>query len=123
MLGSNVTSAGLFVECGGILQYHLSGTDRTYAKLASTKLLLDSVRSWANGRNMRVFHLGGGVGGDQDNLFFFKSGFSQRHHDFRAWRWIVQPTSYERLVKSRRAWRTANGVERDLSGYFPEYRA
>lgn len=123
MLGSDVTSAGLFVECRGILQYHLSGTAQAHSKLASTKLLLDSVRAWANGRDLRVFHLGGGVGGGHDNLFFFKSGFSERRHDFRAWRWIVRPAVYHRLAESRRTWRTAEGVDQDVAGYFPEYRA
>lgn len=123
MLGSQVTSAGLFVECGGILQYHLSGTAEAFAKLASTKLLLDSVRAWANGRGLRVFHLGGGVGGGHDSLFFFKSGFSHRRHEFQTWRWILQPEAYQCLVESRRAWRAANGTSSDAGGYFPEYRA
>jgi hypothetical protein len=123
MLGSEVTSAGLFVECGGILQYHLSGTAEAFAKLASTKLLLDSVRAWAKHRGLRVFHLGGGVGGGQDNLFFFKSGFSQRRHEFQAWRWILQPDAYRNLAESRRAWRAANGTYSDAGGYFPAYRA
>ena len=70
-----VACGGLFSLCGGIVQYHLSGTREEFSKAAPTKLMLNEVRKWAAAQGARIFHLGGGVGSREDSLFEFKSGF------------------------------------------------
>jgi hypothetical protein len=115
--------AGLFLECQGIVQYHLSGTAGDALKLAPMKLLIDEARLWANGRGAREFHLGGGTSLDPaDSLFHFKLGFSDRTHDFLGWRWIVAPDVYARFQDQATAWNARCLLRATNNGYFPAYR-
>ena len=117
-----VCSAALFVHTGDTIQYHLSGSNPDYAKLAPSKLVLDEARLWGNATGARFLHLGGGVGSNKDNLFLFKAGFSPLRHKFFVWRWIVLPEVYSQLVDARRAWLTENGQELAATEFFPLYR-
>ena len=100
--------AGLFVVCQGILQYHLGGTRDAALALAPLKLLLDEVRLWATDQGLRVFHLGGGATRQpDDSLLFFKKGFSDRTHEFAAWRGSCSPTFINNC------WRTSCAATRD----------
>jgi hypothetical protein len=123
LLDDEVTSAGFFVECGGTLQYHLSGTAQGHAKSAPTKLLLDDVRLWATARGLKTFHLGGGRGGEADSLFAFKAGFSPLRHEFRLWRWVVDSGGYAKLCAAREAWRGEKSLAPVAGAFFPAYRA
>jgi hypothetical protein len=122
-LGSVVCSAALFVHTGNIIQYHLSGSDPDYAKMAPSKLVLDEARLWGNATGAHFLHLGGGVGSSEDSLFLFKAGFSPLRHKFLVWRCIVLPDVYSRLVDARRAWLAENGQELAATDFFPLYRA
>ena len=116
VLGHEVVAGGLFIECNGIVQYHLGATRDAYLKLAPMKLIFETVRTWANERGgMTAFHLGGGVGGAEDSLFNFKAGFSDRRHPFRVWRWVPSPAAYEQLCAAR-------GGAGVAGSYFPAYR-
>lgn len=119
----SVVCGGVFIECDGIVQYHLSGTVNDFLKQAPMKLLLDEVRLWATQRGATVFHLGGGVGAQEDSLFQFKAGFSDRRHDFKMWRWVVDPDAYKSLCEAKTRWNKDHGVRVASTGYFPEYRA
>jgi hypothetical protein len=110
--------AGLFSLCCGVVQYHLSGTVREFRNFAPAKMLLDSVREWAISQRARVFHLGGGKGGNADALYNFKLGFASRQHEFAVWKHIVDQDMYQRLC--------GRNVVPDTIGfgdsYFPAYR-
>ncbi len=123
LLDGQVTAGGLFAVCDGIVQYHLSGTHSSYVPLAPTKLMLDTVRVWATERGLRVFHLGGGLGGHEDSLLQFKAGFSDRRHDFHTWRWSVLPDIYEQLLATKERWNAQQGQQTLAPGYFPAYRS
>jgi hypothetical protein len=115
---------GLFVACGGILQYHLGGTRDEALKLSPMKLLVDEVRLWATSQGLRVFHLGGGITAHpDDSLLFFKTGFSDRKHQFFGWRWVVLPDVYGRLCESRWRWNEGHGLRSAHPDYFPAYRS
>jgi hypothetical protein len=110
--------ASLFTEYNGIVQYHLSASDEAFAKSEPSKVLINAVRLWAHGRGATDLHLGGGVGGARDSLFFFKAGFSPRQYPFRSWRVVVDEALYTELTRSR-------SPEADVSnhvGFFPAYR-
>ena len=110
--------ASLFTEVNGIVQYHLSASDPAFAKNEPSKLLINAVRLWAHGRGDTDLHLGGGVGAARDSLFFFKSGFSARHHLFRSWRVVIDERLYTELTRRR-------SPDADVSnhvGFFPAYR-
>ena len=93
-----VAAAGLFVETNGVVQYHLSGTDEAYSGVQPTKLMIHFVEGWAKERGNRVLHLGGGVGGDDDLLLWFKAGFSPVRHTYATLRIVIDEAEYGRLV-------------------------
>jgi hypothetical protein len=108
----SIVCAGLFGESSGIVQYHLSGTDEQALELSPLKILIDYMRRWATRRGATVLHLGGGVGGAQDSLMHFKSGFSDRRHLFKTWRVVLDEQRYAEL---------SGGALRS-TGFFPAYR-
>ncbi|MBI1831326.1 MAG: GNAT family N-acetyltransferase [Planctomycetes bacterium] len=121
--GSQVVCGGVFIHCCGILQYHLGGTRDDALRAAPMKLLVDDVRLWANREGHSVLHLGGGVScGADDQLLHFKLGFSDRVHDFRVWRWILNADAYQRLCDEKSKGDRLAGLQ-SSSGFFPAYRA
>ncbi len=122
-LGDDLLCGGLFFVCRGIVQYHIGATADEHLQRAPTKLLFDTVRIWGAERGLRAFHLGGGLGGRQDSLFHFKAGFSDRTHDFRIWRWILDSDEYQRLTCARRADLASCGSAPPSGDFFPAYRA
>lgn len=121
-LEDKVISGGLFALCDGIVQYHLGGTWNDFVGLSPMKLLFDTVRLWANERGASVFHLGGGTGSQEDSLFHFKAGFSDRTHEFAVWRWVLLPDIYEQLCQEKARWNKRNGLKPASAEYFPAYR-
>lgn len=118
-----VICGGLFVDCHGIVQYHLGATRDDALKLAPMKLLMDEVRVWATARGDRVLHLGGGATPHpEDSLLYFKKGFSDRLHDFSVWRWIVVPDAYQQLCRQKSQWNERHNVRAGVPHYFPAYR-
>jgi hypothetical protein len=120
-LEDQVISGVFYLWCNGIVQAHLGGTKSDYLKLAPIKLVVDTARLWATEQGGRVLHLGGGVGAKEDSLFRFKTGFSDRRHEFAIWRWVLLPQVYERLCRQRARWGEQQGLTLD-SDYFPAYR-
>ena len=113
-----IPAAGLFVETDGIVQYHLSGTDAAFHAIQPTKLMLDFVRDWAQGRGNEIMHLGGGVGGEHDSLLQFKVGFSPLRNTFSTLRVVVDERDYGRLVAAR----DSRLDPSSRTGFFPLYR-
>jgi lipid II:glycine glycyltransferase (peptidoglycan interpeptide bridge formation enzyme) len=116
-----VACAALFTEVCGIVQYHLSGTTDEFHSQYPTKVLIDSVRTWAKDRGNKILHLGGGYGSTEDSLFLFKAGFSHLRTPFFTWRLIADPEKYQSLCQQWevRTGRTASPPD----GFFPAYRA
>ncbi len=119
-----VVAAIMLFECRGIVQAHLGGTKTDFLNQSPFHLLLHEARLWAKQRGNRVLHLGGGIGGaDDDALFRFKSGFSKQRHRFRTVRYVLDWTRYRELTDSRAA---ALGVTTEhllASDFFPAYRS
>jgi hypothetical protein len=117
-----LVSAGLFSLFRDIVQFHLSGTRLAHLRVAPTKLLLDEVRLWATSMRARVFHLGGGLGGQADSLYEFKAGFSDRRHSFSLWKWIVDQSRAEAFATARLGWLAKQGCMPSVGSFFPAYR-
>jgi len=113
-----IAAAGLFTEEGGIVQYHLSGTDAAFERDRPTMLMLHFVRGFMKARDNQVMHLGGGLGAAHDSLFEFKAGFSKDRQPFRTWRVVVDPVRYAELAQARPP--AAHPAR--SSGFFPAYR-
>jgi CelD/BcsL family acetyltransferase involved in cellulose biosynthesis len=117
-IGGEIAAGGLFVETGGLVQYHLSGTDARFLRERPTKLMLHFVRERARERGFKRLHLGGGVGSAEDTLFKFKAGFATDRHVFWTLRVVTDEEAYGALVRARHP--TADPS--DCCGFFPLYR-
>jgi hypothetical protein len=113
---------GLFTECCGIIQYHLSGTKTEFLSLYPSNLMIDEVRLWAKDRGNKIFHLGGGLGSQQDSLFDFKASFSKQRHPFCTLRLITDPGNYQSLIQARAKQINIDPEELLKTNYFPAYR-
>ncbi len=120
-LGGTVAAASLFTEFDGIVEWYLAASGDEFRALAPTKVLVDDAIRWARERGWRVLHLGGGRGGRDDSLLWFKGRFSPRRHPFHTGRWVLDRDAYEALVAARRT-REAGDAGAD-GGFFPAYRA
>lgn len=117
---SRIIAAGLFGVSNGVVQYLLSGTDNGSSQPNATKLMIVYVRDWAKRAGLRVFHLGGGLGGREDKLTQFKRGFSKLSSTFHSWRLVFDPERYAQAVHS---WEEQSGQRADdWTGFFPAYR-
>lgn len=114
-----LAAGGLFVETGGLVQYHLSGTDARFLREGPAKLMLHFVRTWARERGHRRLHLGGGVGAAEDSLFAFKAGFSPDRHRYQTLRVVADEPAYGALVHARDSALDPS----DRRGFFPLYRS
>lgn len=111
-----VTAGAIFTFSSGIMQYHLAGTKDEFIRETPMKLILDEARILGSSLNQKYLHLGGGVGGhDDDSLFRFKSGFSKEFAQFNIWKSIFNQEVYNQLVADK-------GLKDSDSNYFPLYR-
>jgi hypothetical protein len=117
-----VAAATLCTICNGIVQDHLGGTRSGFLKFSPDRLVVDTERIWATEMGARVFHLGGGVGSQEDSVFRYKAGFSNRRHAFSTWRWVLRPDVYQALVAKKAHRNQAEGLRVISEGYFPAYR-
>jgi len=103
------------------LNFHLSGSDIEYRYLAPSNLLLYQAALWGCEKRMKTFHLGGGVGSDEDNLFKFKIAFNKKSdYQFSIDKQIFDQQMYGELVKLRAA---SDKAFDPRSNFFPLYRS
>jgi predicted N-acyltransferase len=113
--GDEVLGGTVFFEHDGIMQAHLQSV-RDGETFHADKLLYDAVREWGAARGNRLYHIGGGVGGGQDSLFFYKAGFSPTRHAFHTWRVVTDLEAYADLLGPR------VHASDSMTGHFPPYR-
>ena len=116
-----IIAMSIMIFANGRLNYHLSGSDLQYRNLAPSNLLLYKAAMWGMEKGMKTFHLGGGVGSGEDNLYKFKIAFN-RFSDcqFSIAKHIFDNEKYDELV-AERASRDA-GFDKE-SKFFPLYRS
>lgn len=111
-----VAAGAIFTVSKSIMQYHLAGTVEEFIREAPMKLILDEARLIGNSLGLDFLHLGGGVGGsDEDSLFRFKAGFSNYRCSYQIWQMVVDIEKYNELIVEA-------GVDENNS-FFPKYRA
>lgn len=114
-------ASAIFTRQGPLVQYHLGGTSDAHAAIAPAKLLFHEARLWFRARGATRLHLGGGLGGREDSLYRFKSGFSKRTTGFHTCRLICDG---DRYADQLAAWEGRCGVPAPpIDGFFPPYRA
>ena len=114
---NKVIASSIILKCNGKLSYHLSGSLKEYGSLAASNLLLYEVAKWGSKNGYKTFHLGGGVGSKEDNLYHFKKAFNKgEDYQYSIGRIIFNQKKYDELVKLREK-------EEMRENYFPLYRA
>jgi predicted N-acyltransferase len=121
MLPDNkIIAASIILFANGRMHYHLSGSLDEYRDLAPTNLLLYEAACWGYEQGFKTFHLGGGIGSAEDNLFKFKKSFNPKaSHTFSICKQIYMPDIYFDLVNSKLKQNTNFDLE---SAFFPLYR-
>ena len=103
------------------MHYHLSGSMIEYRNLAPSNLLLYKAALWGCEQGYKTFHLGGGVGSGEDNLYKFKAAFNKMSdYQFSIGKQIFDQVKYDELVKIRR---DSDASFDETSHFFPLYRA
>lgn len=115
-----IVAMSIMLFANGRLNYHLSGSDYEYRRVAPSNLLLYEAALWGCHQGMKTFHLGGGVGSGQDGLYKFKAGFN-RNSDcrFSIGKEIFDQKGYDQLVE---VCRQARDDFDPNSTFFPVYR-
>lgn len=102
------------------MHYHLSGSMTDYRSLAPSNLLLYKAALWGCEQGYKTFHLGGGFGSDEDNLYKFKAAFNrQSGYQFSIGKQIFDKEKYNKLVSLRIASDPLFNIQ---SAFFPLYR-
>lgn len=111
-----IVSSALIINGGKNIHYHLSGSDINYRNLAPSNLLLYKVAEWGSLNGYDEFHLGGGVGASEDNLFSFKKAFTNKEFNkYYIGKKIYRKDIYELLCSYRKDLN-------ESTNYFPKYR-
>lgn len=101
------------------MHYHLSASDREYQSLAATNLLLYEAACWGCENGYKSFHLGGGVGSKEDNLYKFKKAFNKNSETyFSIGKKIFNNKKYQDLLDVR----NAKADYKQEPNFFPAYR-
>ena len=103
------------------MHYHLSGSVLEYRNLAPSNLLLYKAALWGCEHGYKTFHLGGGVGSGEDNLYKFKAAFNRESdYQFSIAKMIFDQDKYDALVAARSEYDAEFNKE---SNFFPLYRS
>ena len=114
-------SMSIMIFANGRLNYHLSGSDIAYRNLAPSNLLLYKAALWGYEQGCKTFHLGGGVGSGEDNLYKFKAAFNKNSdYQFSIGKEIFDQEKYDELVALRAKQDPDFNPE---SKFFPLYRS
>lgn len=119
VLGSKIISIAIMIYANEQLHYHLSGSLLEYRSFAPSNLLLYKAALWGHEHGFKTFHLGGGVGSEEDPLYKFKAAFNRNSNcHFAVGKSVIDNDEYNSLLRIR------NFSSDDVSSisYFPQYR-
>ena len=116
-----IIAMSIMIFANGKMSYHLSGSDIEYRNLAPSNLLLYKAALWGCEQGFKTFHLGGGVGSGEDNLYKFKATFNKKtNFQFSIGKQIFNQEKYEDLINHR----LLNDIDFNTdSSFFPLYRS
>ncbi|WKA53856.1 GNAT family N-acetyltransferase [Planococcus shixiaomingii] len=110
----NYVSAALFIHHGDYLHYHLSANDPEYFHLAGNSLIVYEACRWGTENGKKELHLGGA----NNSLYRFKSGFTKRETlEFEVGTKVRIEEAYNLLVDYKKS-----KSEISDTNYFPLYR-
>ena len=116
-----IIAMSIMIFANGRMNYHLSGSNLEYRNLAPSNLLLYKAALWGSEQGFKTFHLGGGVGSGEDNLYKFKAAFNKvSDYQFSIGKQVFNQEAYNQLVEIRRQ---SDSTFNQESHFFPLYRA
>lgn len=111
----------IMIFANGRLNYHLSGSDMEYRKLAPSNSLLYKAALWGCEQGYKTFHLGGGVGSGYDGVYRFKAAFNRNSdYQFSIGKQVFDREKYDELVRMRKE---SDPEYDETSSFFPLYRS
>lgn len=121
VLNGEIIAMSIMLYGNKQMHYHLSGSMIEYRNLAPSNLLLYQAALWGCEHGFKTFHLGGGVGSGEDNLYKFKAAFNKNSdYQFSIGKQVFDQEKYDELVKIRRE--SDSGFD-ETSSFFPLYRS
>jgi len=121
VLNGEIIAMSIMLFANNQMHYHLSGSMIEYRNLAPSNLLLYKAALWGCEHGYKTFHLGGGVGSGEDNLYKFKAAFNRNSdYQFSIGKEIFDQKKYDELVSLRAKQDSEFNPE---SNYFPLYRS
>lgn len=121
VLNGKIIAMSIMLFANSQMHYHLSGSMMEYRNLAPSNLLLYKAALWGCEHGYNTFHLGGGVGSGEDNLYKFKAAFNRKSdYQFSIGKEIFNQKEYDELVALRATRDTDFNME---SKFFPLYRS
>lgn len=121
MYDGKIIAMSIILFANQQMHYHLSGSLMEYRNLAPSNLLLYKAAIWGYEHGYKTFHLGGGVGSGEDNLYKFKAAFNKNSdYQFSIGKQIFNKEKYDELVNIR----VMENSDFDInSSFFPLYRS
>lgn len=119
-LEDEIVSMAMITFANRNMHYHLSASNPEFNRYSPSNLLLNEVANWGVENGFTKFHLGGGVGSKEDNLFKFKSSFTKGGNTcFSIGKKIFNQEVYDNLVSLKFAEKSHDITE---INFFPKYR-
>ena len=120
-LDGQIIAMSIMLFANKQMHYHLSGSMLEYRNLAPSNLLLYKAAVWGCEQGYKTFHLGGGVGSGEDNLYKFKAAFNRKSdYQFSIAKMVFDQEKYDALVEERASRDPEFNRE---SKFFPLYRS
>jgi lipid II:glycine glycyltransferase (peptidoglycan interpeptide bridge formation enzyme) len=121
VLNDEIIAMSIILYGNKQMHYHLGGSMIEYSYLPSSNLMFYKAALWGCEQGFKTFHLGGGVGSSEDNLYQFKAAFNRNSdYQFSIGKEIFDQEKYDELVKIRRE--SDPGFD-ETSSFFPLYRS
>jgi len=114
-----IIAMSIIIYANDKMHYHLSGSYSEYRHLAPSNLLLYEAACWGASKGLKLFHLGGGLGSAEDNLYKFKRAFSNSKNQFSIGKRVINNEIYNRIVQMRHEQEPDFNIN---SSFFPLYR-
>lgn len=121
VMDGRIIAMSIMLFANDQMHYHLSGSMIEFRNLAPSNLLLYKASLWGCEHGYKTFHLGGGVGSGEDNLYKFKAAFNRNSdYQFSIGKEIFDQEKYDELVALRAKQDPDFNKE---SSFFPLYRS
>lgn len=115
-----IISMAMILFGSDIMHYHLSASNKEFNRTSATNFLLYEAACWGCENGYKKFHLGGGLGSSEDNLFKFKRAFNKNSNTYFSFgKKIFNYEKYNELVSIR----SINGDFDKNTQFFPSYRS